>query len=177
MDIRFVSNNEYKIKEVKDILSGKGINIIPFDFKLDELQTDNIEKLLEDKVLKAFKKVGRPLIVEHTGLYVDSLNGFPGILTQLFWDTIKADKFASIFGSLDNILVEAKTVVGYCDGKNIHFFEGSIRGKISKKPYGNTSFQWDCVFIPNGYDKTFAQMGKKKYKISQFYKSKQFEVY
>lgn len=166
MDLRFVSKNEHKIKEVNELLNGTGIKIIPFKTNLEELQTKDTQILLKDKVLKAFSKVGRPLIVEHTGLYIESLNGFPGGLTQIFWDTIKAEKISSIFGSLENTKVKAKTTIGYCDGMKIYYFEGVINGKVSKQPLGECEFQWDCVFIPEGYNESFSQMGDKKNEVS-----------
>lgn len=166
MDLRFVSCNQFKIEEVKAILEGTDINIVPFQFKLEELQIEDTEKLVKDKLLKAFRKVGRPLFVEHTGLYIESLNGFPGGLTQIFWDKIEAERFSSIFGSIENSAVKAKTTIGYCDGMKLHYFEGITTGVISKQPQGDSKFQWDCIFIPEGYGETFSQMGDEKNKIS-----------
>jgi len=164
MKIRFVTNNENKLKEVQELLSEAVI--IPAKLKIEEIQTDNVEKLVKDKLLKAFKKVGRPVFVEHTGLYIESLNGFPGGLTQEFWDKLKEDRFSNLLGSLKNTKAIAKTTIGYCDGKKIHFFDGEVSGKIPPAPRGNTQFQWDCVFIPDGYEQTFAELGKKKNEIS-----------
>jgi len=164
MTIRFVTNNDNKLKEVQSFL--KNIDIIPAKLKIEEIQTDDVKKLVKDKLLKAFQKVGRPVFVEHTGLYIESLNGFPGGLTQVFWDKLKADRFSKLLGSLQNTKAIAKTTIGYCDGENIYFFTGKISGKIAPKPKGNRDFQWDCVFIPKGEKKTFAQLGKKKNKIS-----------
>ena len=95
--IRFLSNNLEKIEEVRRILQSCGIEVIPNRTKIVELQTDDVRLLVKDKALKAFKKIGRPLIVEHTGLYIDKINGLPGGLTQIFWDTLQADKFAEKF--------------------------------------------------------------------------------
>lgn len=164
MKIRFVTNNENKLKEVQAML--KGFDILPIKMKIKELQTENVKELVKDKLLKAFSKVGRPVFVEHTGLSIESMNGFPGGLTQIFWDKLQADRFSKLFGNLDNTKAIAKTTIGYCDSKNIHFFEGEIHGEISKKPKGDRTFQWDCVFIPNEYDKTFAELGDKKNEIS-----------
>lgn len=164
MKIRFVTNNDNKLKEVQELLSED--IIIPAKLKIEEIQTDNVEKLVKDKLLKAFKKVGRPVFVEHTGLYIESLNGFPGGLTQEFWDKLKEDRFANLLGSLENTKATAKTTIGYCDGKKIHFFDGEVSGKIPPAPRGNTEFQWDCVFIPNGFEHTFAELGEKKNEIS-----------
>ena len=167
MDIRFVTSSKQKFREMDNILSKSEINIIHIDYNIDELQTDNIEKLVKDKALKAFRRVGKPLIVEHTGLFIKSLNGFPAGLTQIFWDTIGADKFSSTFNNSNNKTIKAKTIIGYCDGKKIYFFSGVTKGTISKTVQGDaTKLKWDTIFIPNGYNQTFAQMGKKKNKIS-----------
>ncbi|MGB6328554.1 MAG: non-canonical purine NTP pyrophosphatase [Halarcobacter sp.] len=164
MKIRFVTNNEHKLKEVQSLLTHT--EVIAAKLKIEEIQTDDVEKLVRDKLLKAFKKVGRPVFVEHTGLYIESLNSFPGGLTQVFWDKLQADKFSELLGTLKNTKVTAITTIGYCDGKKLYFFDGKISGKIASKPKGNRDFQWDCVFIPKGKKKTFAQLGKNKNKIS-----------
>ena len=99
MKIRFVTNNDNKLKEVQSFL--RTVEIVPAKLKIEEIQTNDVEKLVKDKLLKAFSKVGRPVFVEHTGLYMKSLNDFPGGLTQIFWDNLQADKFSELFGSLE----------------------------------------------------------------------------
>lgn len=163
MDIYFISSNKYKIKEVTKFFKDSSINIIPYKEGIKELQSKDINEIVVDKAIKAFKKIRRPLFVEHTGLYIKELGGFPGGLTQVFWDSILADKFCYYF---KNTNVIAKTRIAYCDGNTVKIFKGKIKGKIAESPQGNKDFQWDCVFIPNGYDKTFSQMGKTKNKIS-----------
>jgi XTP/dITP diphosphohydrolase len=164
MKIYFASNNEFKIKEAREIL--ENIELLPVKIKIDEIQSDNAEKIVRDKVLKAFKKIRRPVFVEHTGLYLDDFGNLPGGLTQIVWDSLEADKFCDFFGNRSNTKAEAKTIIGYCDGKIVNIFNGSIMGNISDKPRGNRDFQWDCVFIPEGYDKTFAELGDVKNEIS-----------
>lgn len=166
MEIRFVSGNKFKIEETFKILEADNIKIIPFDIKIEELQTLDVNNLVKDKLLKAFKIIGKPLFVEHTGLYINYLNNFPGGLTQIFWDKLLKDKFSEIIGNLPDTKTIAKTVIGYCDGKQVLFFEGSVEGEISDKPIGDDTFQWDCVFIPNGESQTFAEMGDRKNEIS-----------
>lgn len=163
LQIRFVSRNIFKITESGEILGCFGIKVIPITREIEELQTKDTERLVKDKVLKAFDDVRRPLFVEHTGLYLESLNGFPGGLTQIFWDTLQADKFTELFGDTP---VVAKTVIGCTDGRTIQFFKGEISGTIAKFPRGNRDFQWDCVFVPTGYDKTFSELDNEKNNIS-----------
>jgi XTP/dITP diphosphohydrolase len=164
MKFLLISNNPHKLKEFDEICKPCGISIQPISEKIDEIQTDDSEKLVRDKVLKAFKIFKRPLLVEHTGLKIHDFGDLPGGLTQLFWDKLQADKFSARFGGMK---VTAFTIIGLCDEKRIHFFEGKIGGVIVSSPRGNSAFQWDVVFQPDGYDQTFAEMGPvKKNEIS-----------
>lgn len=166
MEIRFISGNEYKIEEAQEILQVSGIKVVPVNIKIEELQTRDTTNLVRDKVLKAFNSIGRPLFVEHSGLYLNYLNGFPGGLTQIFWDTLQADLFIELLNENKDTKVVAKTLIGYCDGKRIFTFEGEVEGNVSSEPRGDRKFQWDCVFIPDGYDQTYSELGKRKNDIS-----------
>jgi XTP/dITP diphosphohydrolase len=166
LDIRFVSKNKFKLREAATILAPVSVNVVPLEFAVDELQTEDTERLVKDKTMKAFKEVGRPLFVEHTGLYLNHLNGLPGGLTQIFWDTLQADKFASLFGQVSDPRVTARTVIGYTDTRKFYLFEGEVAGNIAPQPRGSRDFQWDCVFVPAGKDETFAEMGERKNEIS-----------
>lgn len=166
MQIRFVSSNVYKIREVEAILHPAGVHVIPSSIKIEEIQTEDVRRLVRDKVLKAFGGIGRPVFVEHTGLHLPALNGLPGGLTQIFWDRLEADSFTSLVNGLGNPRVTAKTVIGYCDSKSIHYFEGEVAGTVPGTPVGSREFQWDCVFIPDGHTQTFAELGNQKNEIS-----------
>lgn len=161
-----MSSNKHKIAEVQRILAAVGVEIIAVPQKIEELQTEDVHALVKDKLIKAFGSIGRPLFVEHTGLYLSGLNGLPAGLTQIFWDQLKADRLASLVAGLGDNKVTAKTVLGYCDGHKMHLFEGAIEGTVPTTPAGPTDFQWDCVFIPNGFKQTFAEMGPSKDDIS-----------
>lgn len=164
--VRFVSRNEFKLKEAEAILGAAGVAVSPLKFAIDELQTVDTVVLVKDKTLKAFAQVGRPLFVEHTGLYLAHLSGLPGGLGQIFWDTLRADRFAELFGNTPNPSAIARTVIGYTDARNFHQFEGEISGRIASEPKGQRDFQWDCVFIPDGESETFAEMGDRKNQLS-----------
>ncbi len=166
MKIRFMSGNQHKIAEVQRILNPVGVEIIAVPQKIQELQTEDVHALVKDKLIKAFGSIGRPLFVEHTGLYLSGLNGLPAGLTQIFWDRLRADRFASLVAGLGDAKVTAKTVLGYCDGHKMHLFEGAIEGTVPSMPAGPTDFPWDCVYIPNGFNQTFAEMGPAKDDIS-----------
>lgn len=164
MKINFVSQNSYKINEAAQILNQYGIEVEPLSMHIEELQTLDTVKLVRNKALQAFSNVRKPLFVEHTGLYLDLLGGFPGGLTQIFWDRVGKDNFAKYFSG-DGFAL-AKTLICYVDGKKTHVFEGEISGSIINPPRFDNGFQWDCVFVPNGYSETFSEMGSLKNEIS-----------
>ena len=166
MDIRFISANPFKIQEVETILNPMGVTVVASSIKLHELQTEDVQKLVRDKVLSAFRKIGRPVFVEHTGLRLAGLNGLPGGLTQIFWDKLQADAFVDLVQGLQSQGVTAETTIGYCDSRNIYFFTGAVKGTVPEVPRGGRDFQWDCVFVPEGYDQTFAELGDEKHEIS-----------
>ncbi|MQT11183.1 non-canonical purine NTP pyrophosphatase [Segnochrobactrum spirostomi] len=163
MRVRFLSRNEYKIAEASTILKSVGVELVPVHLPIDELQSDNVRAIVRNKTLRAFHLLGYPVFVEQTCLFLTELNGFPGGLTQVFWDTLRKERVARLFGGGS---VTAKTEIGYCNGRQISYFQGSINGIIAPEPRGDDSFQWDCVFIPEGYEQTFAEMGEKKNEIS-----------
>lgn len=164
MRLRFVSRNPQKAEEVRAILEPRGVEVVPVERRLDEIQSEDLEALVRDKCVRAFRLIGRPLIVEHTGLFIEALNGFPGGLTQIFWDTLGRDRVAGLFGR-DETEAVARTRIGYCDGRRIHQFEGEVRGTIAKRPRGKGT-EWDAIFVPEGAKKTFAEMGEAKNEVS-----------
>ena len=165
MRLRFLSSNERKIAEVRAILEPR-VEVIAVQRRLDELQSDDIELLVRDKCIRAFRMIGRPLFVEHTGLYIEALNGFPGGLTQIFWNTLGVERIAALFGRQEETRAAARTRIGYCDGRCVHQFEGEVTGRIAPEPRGEDVGDWDCVFVPDGADETFAQMGERKHELS-----------
>jgi XTP/dITP diphosphohydrolase len=165
MRLRFLSSNPHKIAEARAILSAAGFDLIAVEKKLDEIQSDDVELLVRDKCIKAFRLIGRPVFVEHTGLYIEALNGFPGGLTQIFWARLGAERVAQLFAREDDGRAFARTRIGYCDGRCVHQFEGEVSGRLVSEPRGDPS-QWDCVFIPEGSDRTLAEMGERKNDVS-----------
>ncbi|QGZ31989.1 non-canonical purine NTP pyrophosphatase [Stutzerimonas stutzeri] len=159
MKIRFASVNEQKVRDATEFLGQSGIEIVHFPVRIVETQTEDLHRLVSDKLLHAFKLIGKPVFVEHSGLFINSLNGFPGGLTQAFWDRLHAVRFSELIGNLEDPSAVARTLIGYCDGRKRHFFKGEVAGRISRAPAGDEGFEWDNVFVPDGYDATFAELG------------------
>ena len=173
----FITGNKNKFLEIKAVLP----QVEQLEIDLEEIQEVDPSKIIEHKMKEALKHQKGPFIIEDTSLYIKSLNNLPGPLIKWFlqklgnegiWrisDTKKIDKekIEQIGQDLEDNGAEAKTLIGYAKNeKEIHFFEGSIKGKIVK-PSGETNFGWDPIFKPKGYNKTFQEMTKEeKNKIS-----------
>jgi XTP/dITP diphosphohydrolase len=167
VELRFISSSAEKIAEVSGILAPFGVAITPVDLKIEEIQTEDLEALVRRKALKAFDKVRRPLLVEHTAIYLNHLNGLPGGLTSVFWKRLQAERFCELFGNTVDPGLTVKTMVGYVDGRKISYFEGEVVGRVASEPAGDRGFGWDCAFIPEGQDVTYAQLtGEEKNQIS-----------
>jgi len=152
-NIYFATSNQNKLREVRAIL---GRNIEMLDADLPEIQSVNVEDVVEDKVRRAFEKYNKILIVEDTGLYLEEWSGFPGALAKWLVQTAGIEKWCAMLHG--NRRATAKTCVAYFDGKKFQTFVGEIQGTIAEKPRGENNFGWDPIFIPDNYKNTFAEM-------------------
>ncbi|WP_120993659.1 non-canonical purine NTP pyrophosphatase [Stutzerimonas urumqiensis] len=166
MKIRFACSNERKTREVCDIAATLGLDVRAYPLEHEELHSDDIEQLADINLLAAFRLLGKPVFVEYSGLEIPSLNGFPGGLTQRLWDMLQAERFAALIGQFEDPRATARSVIGYCDGRKRHFFEGRLDGRIVTEPAADRSSQWDSVFVPEGYDRTLADLGEQKNELS-----------
>lgn len=164
MKIYFVTGNKNKLKEVQMIWP----EIEGLELDLKEVQELEPKNILEEKLEEAKKyKPNTCLMVEDLSLEIDGMNGLPGPLIKWFLKSVGREgvyKMAKMFGNQEAI---ARVTLGFVDknGEN-KYFEGIVKGKIVE-PRGESDFGWDPIFIPEGFDKTFAEMGaEEKNKIS-----------
>lgn len=159
----FITGNNKKFNEVKAVLPF----VEQLDIDLPEIQDIDPKNIIRHKLFEAFNHKEGEFIVEDTSLFMDCLNGLPGPLIKWFLATIDNGGLVQLAEKLGNNKAEARTIIGY--GKNreeIYFFEGSVFGKI-RKAGPDSGFGWDPIFQPDGYEKTFGEMGQEeKNKIS-----------
>jgi XTP/dITP diphosphohydrolase len=176
--------NENKVREITQI--SKGFNL---DIKFLYLKDfDNIKKVTEDgKIFKenAFKKAkeyysqtGVITLAEDSGLCVDALDGAPGVYSARFSGEEKDDYKNNL--KLIHILegVEEREARFICSAAlvlskdSVEVFEGVLEGSIASGLRGQSGFGYDPVFLPQGYDRTLAELGAEvKNKISHRYRA------
>lgn len=155
----FVTGNKGKYSEIAEYIPG----LIMLDLHdIPEIQSLDISEIIKSKLNESRKVINDPncfIIVEDTGLYLKALNSFPGPLIKFMLKSIGNDGIFNICEKLNNYKAEAITSFGLYDSNtnDISFFSANIDGLITS-PKGNFGFGWDQIFIPNGSDKTFAEM-------------------
>ena len=151
-----VSGNSAKVAEVERILR---IPIERVDKDINEIQSMDPEIITLHKLNEAFKIVSKPVIVDDVSFEVEVWNGFPGPLIK--W-LLEAKNDPSLMLRMmkgeTNRNAIARLFVGFHDGTKSHIFKGEVRGVISQEIRGDNGFGWDKVFIPDGYEQTFAEM-------------------
>lgn len=170
MKLVFATNNENKLKEIREILS-QNIEIISLkDINCfeDIPETEpNIEgnAILKAKYIK--EKYGFDTFADDTGLEVSALNNAPGVHSARYAGDHKnnEDNIQLLLKNLEgktNRSAHFKTIMALCIGDEIHSFEGRIEGEITTMKKGKNGFGYDPVFQPKGYDKTFAELSSEE---------------
>ena len=159
MRLFMVSGDPHKLEETRSLLGAHGVEVCGIQRAIEEVQTHSLPRLVRQKTLDAFRQVRRPVLVEHTALYVRCLNGLPGGFTQTFWKALGPERFLRLFADQEEKRLFACSMMGYCDGRTIVHAKGVVRGLMAPEARGPATFGWDCVFVPEGHDQTFAEMG------------------
>lgn len=166
-EIAFVTTNPYKAREVKEILSSFSINIKQlFSFSI-EIQSDKIEEIARISAIEAAKKSRQFVLVEDSGLFIESLNGFPGPYSSYIQKTIGNDGILKLMKGIKDRKATFRSAVGFCTPNDSPLiFVGEVHGRISQKERGRM-WAFDPIFIPNNTNNTYAEMSReKKNKIS-----------
>jgi XTP/dITP diphosphohydrolase len=176
-ELIFASHNAGKIREIREMIEPLGIELKTYkDIDIPDVEETGTT-FAENSLLKSSKIAeitGIACIADDSGLCVDALNGAPGVYSARYAPDRDFDK------GMEKLLAEiAKSrnpdrsahfscviSLAYPDGK-YELFEGRINGKIAEQKQGTGGFGYDPIFIPEGYDKSFAELGNEiKNKIS-----------
>ena len=162
----FATHNEGKFNEVKEIMP-RNINLLSLNdlnFKDDIQETG--KTLKQNAKIKSdfiFNNFGINCFADDTGLEIDSLNGMPGVYSARFagktsnsHDNIK--KVWNLLTGYKNTDAKFKSVLSLNINGKTFFFEGKVDGKIIFTKIGDNGFGYDSIFVPTGYNKTFAEL-------------------
>ncbi len=169
----FATNNQHKVKEIRSVLNDR-FNIITLqeagiDIDIPEPH-DTIEANASEKSKVIFNLTHQNCFSEDTGLEVKSLNGEPGVKSARYAGDEKdfqknIDKLLLNLKEKENRTARFKTVISLILNNQEYLFEGICKGKIIDIQKGNKGFGYDPVFVPDGSDKTFAEMSMEEKNI------------
>ena len=162
MKIVFVTNNQHKLDEIKNIL-GQEFNIVSLNdigCHDDIPETgDTLEENASQKSNYIASRYALDCFADDTGLEVDALGGQPGVHSARYAEETDHDKLLDKLGNNNNRKARFRTVISLIVHGKEHRFEGIVEGRIAHQPSGVRGFGYDPVFIPDGYDKSFAELG------------------
>jgi XTP/dITP diphosphohydrolase len=164
-ELVIASNNDGKIKEIRSIIGGiklLSLKDIGFTNEIPE-PYDSFEKNAHTKADTIYKYCGKNVFADDSGICANALNGAPGVFSARYAGTKATDET-----NLDKLLHELKdktdrsgyykAVICLIWSGQAYFFEGICSGTILDARRGNGGFGYDPVFVPDGYEQTFAEL-------------------
>jgi XTP/dITP diphosphohydrolase len=187
MKLVFATNNRNKIREINDVLGDSFSLLSLSDIGMEEDIPENEPSLEGNALEKAryiYKATGYDVFADDTGLETEALNGEPGVHSARFAGEARdpeanIDKLLSLLATSTDRRARFRTVIALIMGGREYLFEGKVEGTIINERHGNKGFGYDPVFLPDGSQRTFAEMdladkNKISHRARAFAKLKKF---
>jgi XTP/dITP diphosphohydrolase len=176
MQLTFASNNAHKLDEIRSKLLGTGIEVLGLkesgiNEELPETG-DTLEANAFEKANRVYSKFGLNCFADDTGLEVEALNGAPGVYSAMYAGekASYSDNVAKLLKEMEgktNRKARFRTIISLVLDATEFRFEGMVNGIILENIRGTQGFGYDPVFVPDGFNETFAEMNaEQKNKIS-----------
>ena len=181
MKIVFATNNQHKLQEIRDILGSdyEVVSLKEIGCDVDIPETGNtLEENALQKAQYVYDHYHLSCFADDTGLEVEALDGAPSVHSARYAEGTDHDSeanMAKLLRELDgkkNRKARFRTVICYIEKKDvcpcgctsikkIHQFDGIVEGHIATEKQGTEGFGYDPIFVPEGYDQSFAQLGEE----------------
>lgn len=163
----FATNNLHKLEEVSDILKGKVELLSLNDINCDTDIPETADTLEGNALLKAQyinEHYGLDCFGDDTGLEIEVLNNEPGVYSARYARTDKDSeanmrKVLTKLEGKENRKAQFRTAISLIIDNQSYLFEGVVKGTIIEEKRGTTGFGYDPIFVPEGYEETFAELG------------------
>lgn len=169
-EIVFATNNSHKLREVRQIVGDDIIILSLNDIDCHDDIAETADTLIGNALIKARwvkEKYGYDCFADDTGLMVDALGGAPGVHTARYaGDDCDAKKnIAKMLTEMERITnrkAHFSTVMVFIHGNDEYTLEGRVDGQIATQCSGSEGFGYDPIFIPDGYECSFAEMSAEE---------------
>ncbi len=153
--LKFITSNMAKVAEVQKYLE---MPVEHMAIELDEIQSTDLATIVEHKVRQAYNVVKSPVLVEDVGLSFQALGKLPGPFIKWFEAELGLSGICRLLDQYPNRACTAQIIYAFFDGERLHTFVGETKGSVAKEPTGDQVFGWNPIFIPEGSDRTWAEM-------------------
>ncbi len=164
--LTFITGNLAKAKQLSEHLH---FPLKHQKLSVPEIQSLDLKEIIRYKAEEAFKHVGSPILVDDVSVTCSAMHGLPGPFIKWFIEVMTPEDFCRLLDGSNDRSAVAVATFGLYDGKELHIFEGKLRGKIATRPSSVQSlygFGWDNMFTPEGYTKTRADLTKEEYDLT-----------
>jgi len=153
----FITGNQNKADYLARTL---GIALDHKKVELDELQSMDLNVIVEHKVKQAYEIVGKPVLVEDVALSFEALGGLPGPFVKFFVEAPRGlEVMCRMLDGFNTRRALASSAFAYYDGQRLEIFRGELVGAIAMQPRGENGYGWDKIFEPDGFGgKTRAEL-------------------
>lgn len=157
--IWFATGNTGKLREVQEKYYKYGIAVEQLNAPYPEIQADTLAEVVESGLNWLWGEHGRPVIIDDSGLFIDSQKGFPGVYSAYVLKTLGCQGIIQLMKGESDTKAHFQCCAGYMneDG-DITIAEGRVDGNLILEMLGDWGFGFDPIFVPAGHDKTFAEM-------------------
>lgn len=165
MDLVLATKNAHKVEEIKKILNLAGVHYLTLNDFPAILINESGRTLAENSLIKAsftYKMTGKPSLADDSGLFIESLNGRPGVFSSRYAsnNNKRIERVLNEMAGVRDRTAAFRVVFVYCFAPGQYeVFQGECPGRIAPTPKGNYGFGYDPIFLPRGYRKTFAELG------------------
>jgi len=159
-DLVFVTSNLDKLREAEEVL---GVSLHHHALDIEEIQSLDLEAVVRNKARSAWRRLGRPVLVEDTSLELAGAGGFPGPLVRWLLISVGPMGIARMALAFGDTRATVRCMACACDGGEEILGLGVVQGSIASAPRGRKGFGWDSVFEPDGAGgRTYAEMSRGK---------------
>ena len=157
-----VTRNKHKFEEAKILLEEFGVDLEMAGIDKLEIQSHKLEDIAWRAAIHAYATLRKPVVVDDSGLFIKALNGFPGPYSSYVFKTLGLEGILRLLEGVNDRRACFKTAVAAIIPPVDIVVTGSVCGYITRTPRGAGGFGFDPIFVPEGEDRTFAEMSLRE---------------
>lgn len=157
-----MTSNPGKFGEVAALLRSHGVTVDRLDRSYPEVQADTLHEVVTAALDWLGHRHRGDLLVDDSALFVDALDGFPGVYSAYVYRTIGVEGVLKLLEGEEDRAARFETCLGLRRSEQNRLFHGRCPGTVVRSPQGRGGFGFDPVFKPEGHERTFAEMTEEE---------------